>query len=89
MDNGATMNSSSSSELPSLNGHMDHATISSSYCRKNSRSSSEENLATSTSGGDLRQELVRLHKRETLLTHLLCLEREKRVKAEQLVEIEH
>lgn len=47
----------------------------------------EEEEATVT--GDLRRELTRLQEREALLTHLLCLEREKRVKAEQLVEAEH
>lgn len=38
---------------------------------------------------DLRRELSRLQEREALLTHLLSLEREKRVKAEQLIEAEH
>lgn len=47
-----------------------------------------EEGAESTSS-DLRQELARLQDREALLTHLLLLEREKRVRAEQLVEVEH
>ena len=89
MDNGGTLNSSSGSELPVLNGHMDQPTISSSCGHKSSWTSSEENLPMPSGGGDLRQELDRLQKREALLTHLLCLEREKRVKAEQLVEVEH
>ena len=42
-----------------------------------------------TTSSDLRRELTRLQERESLLAHLLCLEREKRVKAEQLVEVEH
>jgi hypothetical protein len=45
--------------------------------------------STALASSDLRRELTRLQEREALLTHLLCLEREKRVKAEQLVEAEH
>ena len=40
------------------------------------------------SSSDIRSELARLQERETLLTHLLQLERERRVQAEQLVEVE-
>ena len=49
----------------------------------------EEEGGETTASSDLRRELTRLQEREALLTHLLCLEREKRVKAEQLVEVEH
>ena len=48
-----------------------------------------EGETTTAASSDLRRELTRLQEREALLTHLLCLEREKRVKAEQLVEVEH
>lgn len=38
---------------------------------------------------NLRSELARLQERESTLTHLLNLEKEKRVRAEHLVEVEH
>lgn len=39
--------------------------------------------------GSLRSELTRLQERESTLTHLLNLEKEKRVRAEHLAEVEH
>ena len=85
MEGGHSFKSSSlSSGSPTLNGRRTTHHANDSF---NNYLNMEEDTSSLTS--DLRQELVRLQDREALLTHLLLLEREKRVRAEQLVEVEH
>ena len=69
-------------------GDTEHTTTNLKVSSRHSINMEEQEEGGGTSG-DLRRELTRLQEREALLTHLLCLEREKRVKAEQLVEAEH
>ena len=81
------INLKSSSNHSIHHGDTEHTTSLKTSSQHSINMDEEEREATMS--GDLRRELTRLQEREALLTHLLCLEREKRVKAEQLVEVEH
>lgn len=52
------------------------------------RSPSAERQASSVNLLEIKEEVVRLQEREAALSHMLSLEKEQRVKAEQLVEME-
>ena len=86
----STLRSSSNHSITD-HGDTEHTTTSLKNSSRNSINMQEEDVGgrETAVSSDLRRELTRLQEREALLTHLLCLEREKRVKAEQLVEAEH